>query len=132
MTTFVETRPSTSDGKQLYRRCICRKCSGEHWHRQTGPHEWKCGGCGAIFTQNPWVSDGHPLIEKPKYEGDKLCQKQKSAQTVKELEPAPTVTETGALGVLTAMDQGKRCTTKTATQASLEFVPTAMVQAAFL
>ena len=127
MTTFVETRPSSSDGKKLSRRCICRKCGSEHWHRQTGPHTWKCGGCGATFTQNPWVSDGHPLIDAPAYEGETTCQKQKPAPTVMEPENARFVTDTeGYATIRTGPMKPVRSVIELANARSV------MVQAAFL
>ena len=72
--TDEPTRPSRSDIKPIYRRVLCAKCRGEHWHKLTGPYQWTCPNCGASFKQNPWVTDDHPIIEPPDYEGDKPCQ----------------------------------------------------------
>jgi len=61
-------RASVSDAKQLYRRVLCQACGATTAHRHEGDYIWACP-CGARFRQNPWVSEGHELIEPPIYLG---------------------------------------------------------------
>ena len=91
-------RPSRSDIKPAYRRLLCAKCGGEHWHSLTGPYTWTCP-CGASFIQNPWVTDDHPIVEPPDYgEGEQQCQAMnpdnnpKNAHFAKEAANASTAT----------------------------------------
>jgi len=65
--TTIDPRPSRSDAKPIYRHVLCSKCGQECVHKLTGPFQWTCSRCKAVFEQNPWVTDSHPIIEEPTY-----------------------------------------------------------------
>ena len=131
--TDEPTRPSRSDIKPIYRRVLCAKCRGEHWHKLTGPYQWTCPNCGASFKQNPWVTDDHPIIEPPDYEGDKPCQ-MKRAQIATEPECVPNVMELVTASFVAEKDArtAKAADFANTAQITLESAMNAMVQASFL
>ena len=119
--TDEPARPSRSDIKPAYRRLLCQKCGDEHRHKLTGTYQWTCQGCGASFVQNPWVTDNHPIIEPPDYEGEQRCQPMNQDNNPKNVRAAKEAATVSIAATVAASGATSSVT-----------VSNAMVQAAFL
>ena len=91
--------------KRLWRKCHCLKCLSQTRHEQDEhePLRWKCSECGAAFTQNPWVTDSHPIIEEPAYDVEDQCQPNTNQSNALPVKEAASVTATTRLGPLPAI-----------------------------